>query len=191
MPRLPTFSDRYPDLSIDLVLNDAVLDLVAERIDVGVRLGTLPDTSLIANRWMTTRYRVVASPGYLTRHGTPKKPQDIAEHNCLRFPLEGFNSRWIFKDKKDVETEVRIGGKLSVNNGMGMGLQQCAIAGMGISLLPGWLIENDLTTGRLVDLFPLWAVTATDFNTAVWFVYPSRAYVPQKVRALMEHLRMG
>ena len=187
LPRLPAFAEKYPDLVVDLMLTDAVVDLLAERVDIAVRLGTLPDSNLVAQLFIHTRYRVVANPAYVQRHGTPKQPTQVSEHNCLLFPLAGFRSRWIFQDKKGVRSEVPIKGKLLVSSAIG--LQQCALAGMGIALLPDWLVQDDVRSGKLVDLFPRWEVTAEDFKTAAWFVYPSRSYVPLKVRVFIDFMR--
>ncbi len=187
VPRLPAFAQHYPELVVDLMLTDAVVDLLSERMDIAIRLGTLADSNMVSQVLTYTRYRVVASPAYLQRHGTPKQPVQVSEHNGLLFPLAGFRSRWIFRDKKGVQSEVPIKGKLLVSNAIG--LQQCALAGMGLALLPGWLVQDDIESGKLVDLFPTWEVTATDFETAAWFVYPSRAYVPLKVRVFIDFMR--
>lgn len=187
VPRLPAFARKYPDLAVDLMMTDAVLDLVAERVDLAIRLGTLSDSSMVAQVLTYTRYRVVATPAYLKEHGVPKKPADVSGHNCLLFPLAGFRSRWIFRDRKGAQSEVPINGRLLISSAIG--LHQCALAGMGIALLPGWLVQDDVRSGKLVDLFAKWEVTATDFRTAAWFVYPSRSYVPVKVRVFIEFLR--
>jgi DNA-binding transcriptional LysR family regulator len=187
VPRLPEFQRLYPDLTVDLLLTDAVVDLFAERIDVAVRLGLLADSSLIAQQLMPTPYLVCASPDYLKRSLPLQHPIDLTHHNCLLFPMAGFRSRWIFKDREGDLHEIPISGRTVISSGIA--LQQCAIAGMGLALLPNWLIDADLQAGNLVNVFPHHAVTATDFSTAAWFVYPSRAYVPLKVRLFIEFLR--
>lgn len=187
VPLLPKFQQLYPDLTVDLLLTDAVVDLVAERIDVAVRLGLLADSTLIAQQLMRTHYTVCASPSYLKRSPPLKHPIDLTHHNCLLFPLTGFRSRWIFKDRSGELSEIPVRGQTVTCSGIA--LQQCAITGMGLTLLPNWLIEPDLQAGTLVNAFPNYAVTATDFNTAVWLVYPSRAYVPLKVRLFIEFLK--
>lgn len=187
LPLIPSFAAKYPDLTVDLMLTDTVVDLLAERIDIAIRLGTLPDSSMVARLLMQTRYLVVASPAYLRTHDVPKKPDSVSHHNCLLFPIAGYRSLWIFRDKKGTLSEAPVHGKLLVSNAIG--LQQCALAGMGLALLPGWLVEDDILAGKLVDVFPKWEVTATDFNTAAWFVYPTRSYVPLKVRVFMDFLK--
>jgi DNA-binding transcriptional LysR family regulator len=187
VPLLPDFRSRYPDLTIDLLLIDTNVDLLTERIDLAIRLGMLADSTLIAQQLIQTHYFVCASPQYLQQMGHPKNPNDIENHNCLLFPLAGFRSRWRFKKSDQEETEVLVQGDTIISNAIA--LQQCAIAGMGLALLPNWLIEDDLRDDRLVNVFPSYDVTATDFHTAAWLVYPSRAYVPLKVRVFIDFLK--
>ncbi|BAY80566.1 transcriptional regulator LysR family protein [Calothrix parasitica NIES-267] len=187
VPLLPEFEAKYPELTVDLLLTDSVVDLFTERIDVAIRLGQLADSTLIIQKLMETRYSVCASPDYLKRYGQPQIPKDIEEHNCLLFPLIGFRSRWIFKNKTGNIQEISVGGNTIISNAIA--LQQCAVSGMGLTLLPHWLIDEDIDIGKLVKLFPDYKVTATDFNTAAWLLYPSRAYIPFKVRVFVEELR--
>ncbi len=187
VPLLPNFDMLYPDLTVDLLLTDAVVDLFAERIDVAVRLGLLADSTLIAQQLMQTYYSVCASPDYLKRSGQLKNPIDVEQHNCLLFPLAGFRSRWIFKDQNGELSEISVYGRTLISSAIA--LQQCAISGMGLALLPNWLIDEPLRAGNLINVFPNYDVTATDFSTAAWLVYPSRAYVPLKVRVFIEFLK--
>ncbi|MEM8809997.1 MAG: LysR family transcriptional regulator, partial [Cyanobacteria bacterium P01_G01_bin.38] len=189
VPLLPRFEALYPDLTVDLLLTDTRVDLFSERIDLAVRLGLLADSTLIAQRLMQVCYRVCASPQYLKRSGHPRHPSDIENHNCLLFPLPGFRTRWIFKDKNSVMLEVSVRGRTVISNAIA--LQQCAIAGMGLALLPHWLVDEDLQVGTLVNVFPNYDVTATDFSTAAWLVYPSRDYVPLKVRVFIDFLEQS
>ena len=189
VPLLAEFRSKYPELVIDLVLTDRNVDLLAERIDVAIRLGILEDSSLIAEQLIQTRYRVCASPQYLDSQGHPTHPTQIQSYNCLLFPLVGFRSKWMFRDAAQNEIDVPVYGDTIISNAIA--LQQCAIAGMGLALLPNWLIDEDLMTGTLVDVFPRYDVTATEFWTSAWFVYPSRSYVPLKVRALIDFLKQS
>lgn len=187
VPLLPHFSEMYPDLTVDLLLTDAVVDVLAERIDLAIRLGHLPDSTLIAQRLMQTRYLVCASPQYLKQWGYLEKPSDLEHHNCLLFPLAGFRSRWIFQDRNGELSETAVRGHTIISTAIA--LQQCAIAGMGLVLLANWLVDDALKAGALVNVFPDYAVTATDFSTAVWLVYPSRSYMPLKVRMFIDLLK--
>lgn len=187
VPLLTKFETIYPDLCIDLLLTDSRLDILTERIDLAIRLGQLKDSTLIAQKLMSTRYFVCASPDYLPKWGQLNQPQDITQHNCLLFPLAGFRSRWLFKDNQGEIITVPVKGRTFISNAIG--LQQCAIAGMGLALLPCWLINEDLQAGRLIKVLPNYAVTATDFNTSIWMIYPSRTYIPLKVKVLMDFLK--
>jgi DNA-binding transcriptional LysR family regulator len=154
-----------------------------------VRLGLLADSTLIAQQLMKTHYCVCASPEYLQRCGKPEKPIELEHHNCLLFPLAGFRSRWIFQDCHGDRSEVAVSKHLLIS--CAIALQQCAIAGMGLALLPNWLIGDDLRDGKLVNVFPSYDVTATDFNTAAWLIYPSRTYIPRKVQVFIDFLKQA
>ncbi|MEO1522899.1 MAG: LysR family transcriptional regulator [Cyanobacteria bacterium J06633_2] len=184
IPLLPTFQTTYPDLNVDLLLTDAVVDIVTERIDIAIRLGILKDSNLIAQRLMQTFYQVCASPRYLQEHGFPEHPTEIEQHNCLLFPLPGFRTRWIFENGEGERYEVPVKGKTTISNAMA--LQQCAIAGMGLALLPHWITHTEIQLGHLINVFPDYTITATDFNTAAWLVYPSRTLIPLKVQVFIE-----
>lgn len=187
VPLLAEFGMLYPDLSVDLLLTDSRVDLLTERVDLAIRLGQLRDSTLIAQKLMSTRYLVCASPGYLRQWGQLNQPEEITQHNCLLFPFAGFRSRWIFKDSQGEISEIPVSGRNIISNAIG--LQQCAIAGMGLALLPHWLVNEDLEAGKLIKVLPNYDVTATDFDTLAWLVYPSRTYVPLKVKVFMDFLK--
>ncbi len=187
VPLLAEFGMLYPDLSVDLLLTDSRVDLLTERVDLAIRLGQLRDSTLIAQKLMSTRYLVCASPGYLKQWGQLNQPEEITQHNCLLFPFAGFRSRWIFKDSQGEISEIPVSGRNIISNAIG--LQQCAIAGMGLALLPHWLVNEDLEAGKLIKVLPNYDVTATDFDTLAWLVYPSRTYVPLKVKVFIDFLK--
>ena len=193
VPMLAGLRRAHPALTVDLVLTDAVVDLVAERIDVAVRLGRRIDGDLICSRLLRTRYRVCAAPAYAARHRPLRAPADLTGHACLVFDLPGFRALWRFRDSAGAETEVAIEPALIVSNALG--LHKAVLDGLGPALLTDWLIGDDLASGALIDLFPEHEVTATDFDTAAWLLYPSRAYLPLKVRAFIDcaraHVRGG
>jgi DNA-binding transcriptional LysR family regulator len=187
VPMLRSLREAYPALVVDLVLTDAVLDLVAERIDVAIRLGGRLDSRLVGLPLLRTRYRVCASPEYVARRGTMNEPRELSDRDCLVFDLPGYRSAWRFRDAAGAETEVPVKPGLVISNALG--LHRAALDGLGPVLLADWLVADDVASGALVDLFPHHEVTATDFETAAWLLYPSRAYVPLKVRAFIDHAR--
>ena len=188
-PLLTEFTKLHPSLIVNLHLTDLVLDTVSENIDVAIRQGPLVDSTLVAERLMQAAYTVCASPEYLEKNGKPQQPNDIAHHHCLTFPLPGFRSTWKFRRKNSPQyvEQVNIKSRLTVN--LGLALRQCAIDGAGLALLSDWLIGSSLDDGKLVNVFPDHQITATNFETIVWIVYPSRTYIPEKVRAFTSFLK--
>jgi len=190
-PLLPKLRDALPDLGIDLVLTDTNLDLVSEGIDLAVRLGPSRDSELIGVKLVNTRYRVCASPAYLSKASQQSwpltAPADLGAHRCLLLSLPEFRSRWLFRGRSGSVSEIAVNGDVQISNPLG--LFTCAIEGMGPALLVDWLIKDELAKGTLVDLFPDYEVTATDFETAAWLLYPSRSYLPRKVRVVIDFLR--
>ena len=187
VPLLPAFRAEFPRLKLELLFSDTNLDLVGERVDLAVRLGPSFDTSLVGVKLCDTRYRVCASPGYLKKCKPLRGPRDLTAHRCVLFALPEFRTRWLFRSRKGELSEVAVDGDLVVSNALA--LRDCALAGMGPSLLANWLIDEELAAGRLIDLFPSYRVTATDFETAAWLLYPSRTYLPNKVRATIDFLK--
>ena len=189
VPVLPAFCRAHPQLNLDLILTDTVVDLVAEHIDVAVRLGALRDSTLIALPLLRTRYRVVASPGWLAALAKSTRTQKTYQHcDCVTFAMPGFRDRWLLLRTKDGSSvAVMVQPRLLLTNGLA--LRECALIGLGASLLPDWLIDDDLAAGCLVDLYPEHDVAVVDAPTGAWLVYPSRSYVPAKVRVFIDLMR--
>lgn len=188
VPLLPELARAHPELGFELLLTDARLDLLAERIDVAVQLGALEDSSLIAIRLGHMVARVCASPEYLRRRGHPRTPQELAEHDCLLLDMPGFSDVWRFRSRDGDVAEVQVTGRLRTSNAIA--LKQCALDGMGIILQGRWIVGRELRDGSLVDLFPECDTTASTAASAdAWLVYPSRSYLPLKVRVFIDFLR--
>jgi DNA-binding transcriptional LysR family regulator len=187
VPLLPALRERHPSLRLELNLTDTMLDLVAERVDLAVRLGPAQDSSLVGHRLVPIRYRVCASPAYVAQQGRPRQPADLAHRDCLRQPLPGFRTQWKFRSADAALQLVDVDGWLVLSNALA--LHRAALDGLGPSLLADWLVDADLAAGRLVDLFPHHEVTAANFDAAVWLLYASRDYMPRGVRAVVEFLK--
>jgi DNA-binding transcriptional LysR family regulator len=188
VPALQGFRERFPALKLELILSDDNVDLINNRIDLAIRLAPMVDVNVIAARLLDTHYKVVCTPEY--RAGSPsplKLPEDLMHHNCLRFSFPDYRDRWLFKAGDGRVSEVPVDGDLLVSNALV--LRGCALAGMGPTLLPDWLIGADVEQGRLVDCFPRHKVAATSFETAAWLLYPSRNFLPNKVRVTIDYLR--
>lgn len=186
-PRIAGFQAAYPEIRLDMVLTDRNIDLVAENVDVAIRLGERMSGSYVASRLMGTHYRVVASPGYLARHSRPETPRDLARHNCLTFSLPGYGSTWLFREGSHGQIEVAVSGSVSMTNALG--LRRAALEAVGVALLSDWTIDEDLQAGTLIDVFPKLSAAATGFETAAWVLYPSKAYIPAKTRAFIDFMK--
>jgi DNA-binding transcriptional LysR family regulator len=156
VPVLASYLDRYPDVQIELSLNDRFVDLAADGFDAAIRIGELPDSGLIARPLRPSPRVACASPDYLARYGTPQVPADLAQHNCLAFLFaNGPEREWRFPrpDSQGAEVVV-VRGRLDVNGGMA--LREAALAGLGVILQPELMLKDDIESGRLVRLFPNW-----------------------------------
>jgi DNA-binding transcriptional LysR family regulator len=182
---LPGFLRRHPEIDVELVLDVRYVDLAANRIDVAVRLGRAESPSSIARVLCDMPRVVVASPERLCGRQL-RTPDDLAGEDCLLFPFDGYTATWRFRDTKGEISEFRPKPRFVAADGMV--LRELALAGMGFSLLPRWLCAEDIRLGRLVDAFPSYDVSGTRFDAKVLAVYPTRKYLPLKVRAFLDYL---
>lgn len=186
-PILAEFRSRYPELTIDLQLLDHAVDLVEDKIDLAVRFGNKPEGNFMVSRLVPRHFRVCASPAYIEEHGVLNNPSALEERDSLLFSLPGYRSAWKFRREGEPVFSVPVAGHLLISHGLTM--TQCAVAGLGPALLPDWLCGKEIADGELMDLFPDYECTATDFDTSAWLVYPSRSYMPAKLRVFIDFLR--
>ncbi|CAN7410702.1 LysR family transcriptional regulator [Acidovorax sp. LjRoot129] len=180
MPALSTYLDRYPEVSVDVVLNDRVVDLLEEGFEAAIRIGPLPDSALIARPLMPYRLMVCAAPAYLARRGTPQRPADLTGHDCLAFTPSALTP-WSLADDSGV-CRVPVSGRLQVNNGQA--LRVAALHGLGILLQPAILLEDDVRAGRLVQLFADYELPSRPMSV----VYPPDRYRSPKLRSFVDFL---
>ncbi len=150
MPALSAYLARYPEVSVDVSLSDRVVDLVEEGFEAAIRIGQLPDSALIARPLTPYRLMICASPDYLARRGSPTRPEDLSQHECLSFSPAALAS-WRMQGA-DGQFRVPVSGRLQVNHGHA--LRVAALHGLGIVLQPAILLEADVAAGHLVRLFP-------------------------------------
>ncbi len=166
IPRLRAFTERHPDLHIDLVLDDRWQDMVREAVDVGIRVGVLPDASGTAKVIATMRRIAVASPDYLEKHGVPGVPADLAGHRIVGGPAAAQASSWRFeRGGEGVTADVR--PAISTNDTVGA--VAAAVAGLGITSSTSWACRQELERGALVEVLPDWKMADL----------PISAYFPQ------------
>ncbi|CAM2063828.1 LysR family transcriptional regulator [Sulfidibacter corallicola] len=187
VPLLPRFREAFPHLKWDLAFTDRNLNLVEERIDLAIRLAPRIEGHVVAVQLFPTRYRVCAAPEYLKNHPPISEPANLTDHRCLLFPFKPYRNRWVFREETGREIPVAVDGDVVVSNALS--LRSCALRGMGPVLLANWLIDEDIRRGDLVALFPEMQVAATEFETAAWLVYPSRTFLPHKVRLTIDFLK--
>ena len=181
-PAIAVFMKRYPDLEIDLTLNDRFVDLIDEGYDLAIRIGTMADSSLIARKLAPSRLVACAAPAYLRRHGLPATPRDLAEHDCLVYSLATVGDLWKFSDADGKPQPVRVTARLKVNNGDVM--RDIAVAGLGLTVLPTFIAAKALEAGTLVPVL-------TDHRlpeTAVSAVYPQNRHLSPKIRVFVDFL---
>ena len=181
-PILPEFLAQYPDVAIDLHLGDAMVDLIGEGFDLGLRIASLPDSSLIARRLCAMPRYTVASPAYLKRHGRPTHPMHLAQHRCLGYAYLSTPDVWHYTNARGEQASVRPGGPLRVNNGEA--LMPALLAGLGIADLPGFIVEDALATGAVEMILKGWKQN----EGAVHLVMPSRGPRPARVELLADFL---
>ena len=186
VPLLSEFRSLYPGLQLELIVSDANIDLIADRIDLAIRLAPRVQGEFVVSQLFKTHYIVCASPSYLAANKSIVHPSDLRAHNCISYTLPGFRSIWRFRTAKE-EFEVNIKGGISVSSALS--LRSITINAEGVALLADWLIKNDLETGALVNVFPQYEVTATTYDTAAWLVYPSKSYLPSRVRIMVDFLK--
>ncbi len=180
-PAIPKFVARHHELSVDMTMNDRVVDLIDEGFDLAVRIGDLPDSSLIARRLAPNRRVVCAAPAYLARHGTPRAPAELGAHNCLGYTLGTSPNEWHFLGPGG-EHSVRVSGNFQANNGDALRL--AAREGLGLVTLPTFIAGDDLRSGALRAVLADYALP----EGAVYAVYPHNRHLSAKVRAFVDFL---
>jgi DNA-binding transcriptional LysR family regulator len=181
-PILPEFLKQYPGVSIDLHLDDAMVDLVGQGFDAGLRIASLPDSSLIARRLCAMPRYTVASPGYLERHGRPSHPMHLAQHQCLGYAYLSTPDIWHYTNAAGEQVSVRPAGPLRVNNGEA--LMAALLAGLGIADLPEFIVGDAIASGEVEAILKDWKQT----EGAVHLVMPSGGPRPARVEVLADFL---
>lgn len=180
-PLIAEFLKCYPDIQLQMQMDDKTTDLIAGGFDLAIRIGELPDSSLIARKIAPCLSVICASPAYLAQHGSPLTPCGLTQHNCLFYSYFQDGVEWSFHNPDGVQ-RVQPKGNYQVNNSDA--IHQACLDGLGIANLPRFIVESDLQAGRLQALL-------TDFplpEHGIYAVYPQRKYLPTKVTVLIEFL---
>jgi DNA-binding transcriptional LysR family regulator len=181
-PLLPDFLAQYPDVAVDMHLSDAMVDLIGEGFDIGVRIASLPDSSLVARRLCAMPRHTVAAPSYLEKYGRPTHPMHLAQHRCFAYAYLSTPNVWHFTNAVGEEATVRPSGQLRVNNGEAV--LPALIAGLGIADLPDFIVGDAIAAGQVEVILKDWKQT----EGAVHLVMPPGGPRPARVEALIEFL---
>ncbi|HKS19913.1 MAG TPA: LysR family transcriptional regulator [Bradyrhizobium sp.] len=181
-PLLPEFFAAYPEVSIDLHLSDATVDLIGEGFDAGLRIARLPDSSLIARRLCAMPRYTVAAPSYLKRHGRPTHPMHLAEHKCFGYAYLPTQGVWHYTNASGEQASVRPAGQLRVNNGEAV--MPALLAGLGIADLPEFIVGDAIRSGEVEVILKGWHQP----EGAVHLVTPPGGPRPARVEALADFL---
>lgn len=175
---LADFQRIQPRIEIDLRVSDHALNLVSDNLDFAIRVGAIGDSRAIARRIGVARRTMVASPAYLEEYGVPHQPSDLSAHNCLSYSLLATGNKWVLGRDQQVE----VSGTFRADSPDA--LRAAALAGIGIVVNARWLFEDDLASGRLVEVLPDYSPT----DMPIHIVMPAGRYVAARVRAVADHL---
>lgn len=181
-PALPQFMARHPEVALDIEFDDELVDLVAKRFDLALRISTLADSSLLARRLCTVRIHLVGAPAYFAQHGRPRHPRDLANHRALQYAYARSGPSWRFRHPHQGEFTQAMSTPLRVNNAEA--LAPALHAGLGLALQPEFLVWQDLQSGALETVMDDWQVEPI----ALHLVTPPGRSRPVRVQALMDYL---
>ncbi len=181
-PALPDFLARHPDLSVDMSLDDRRVDLVQEGFDLAIRIGELPDSSLIARRLAPCRHVVCAAPGYFRRQGIPRTPEALRDHNAITFKYQESPNEWHFRSPQGSVIRVPVSGTIQMNNSLG--LREALLREAGVTLTPTFVVGDDIKSGRLQAVLREYAA----LEVSIYAVYPQRRHLSPKVRAFLDFM---
>jgi DNA-binding transcriptional LysR family regulator len=181
-PLLPEFLEEYPEVTIDLHLSDATVDLIGDGFDAGLRIARLPDSSLIARRLCAMPRYTVAAPAYLKRHGRPTHPMHLAQHKCFGYAYLSTPNLWHYTNAAGEQASVRPAGPLQVNNGEA--LMPALLAGLGIADLPEFIVGEAVAAGDVEVILKGWKQA----EGAVHLVTPPGGPRPARVEVLADFL---
>lgn len=181
-PIMTGFMKQHPELNVHLQLADYRTDFVAEGIDVGIRVGRLEDSSLVAIPITTEPAVFCASPDYIAEHGEPENPLALTKHNCLMYSLVDPKMGWVYQENGEEHT-IAVNGTLTSNNGNA--LKDAAVAGIGITLSPKFIVEEALARGELVEVLKAYRPN----SLGLYAIKLSRKHTPAKVTAFIEYLQ--
>jgi len=181
VPAISEFMRLYPELRVELVLGSHYANLIEGSLDLAIYTDELPDSSLVARRIALRSTRVYGSPSYFAKYGIPQQPQDLKQHNCLLYQLQPTRHEWRFHNNGEEEF-VKVNGDFKANSSQA--LAAAAVSGLGIVKLPGYMVTEDIQTGRLISVLKDYCPR----DTGIYVVYPQNRYLSINVRTFIDYL---
>ena len=179
VPKLGSFLDAHPKVQLELLMDDRVVDLVAENIDVALRMGVLTDSALKARKLGQAQRLVIASPSYLARRGVPRTPADLLEHDGVIYGQSSGGQEWLFR-RGTSETSVYLRTRLKLS--AAEGVREAVLAGQGFAIASRWMFTPELKSGEVVSILEEWTLPPID----LWVIYPSGRLTSAKARAFIK-----
>lgn len=183
LPLIPGFLHQYPDIDVDLELTERVVDLVEENIDVAIRSGRLPDSTMIAKKLLPNNFLLCASPEYLSSRGTPDSPHALNNHLCIRYGYTGWREWFLMGEtveRLDVQSDITVN---TVN-----GQKQLLLSHAGLALMPLWAVKKELKQGELVHVLPQHTFSPYEVMSSTYAIYLKRELVSPKIRVFIDYL---
>jgi DNA-binding transcriptional LysR family regulator len=178
VPAMGRFLDMYPDLTLDVVLDDRNVDLLEEGIDVALRMGRLDDSSMTARKLGESRRLVVGTPAYFEKAGVPATPAELASHEAIVYSQRYGGTAWTFR-RESSEVSVAVSGRMSVS--AAEGVREAVLADLGVAVASEWMFAAELCSGRLRSVLNDWILPPVE----LWAVFPAGRMVSAKARAFV------
>jgi len=183
LPLIAKFMSLYPDIELKLELTERVVDLVEENIDVAIRSGRLPDSSMIAKKLAFNNFLLCASPQYLASKGTPDSPEDLIDHQCIRYSYSRWKDWFLMAEQR---TKLTINKAISINSVHGQ--KQLVLNDTGLALMPFWAIKAELKSGAICQVMPEHIFSPYEELSATYAIYLKRELVSPKTRVFLDFL---
>jgi DNA-binding transcriptional LysR family regulator len=181
-PLIPKFMEQYPELKVEIILTNNAVDMLEEGIDIRLRIGGVDDSTMIARHLKSFPLILCVSPSYLESHGEPKIPQEISEHKTIIDSNFRIGTQWPFISSKGSSEVVKVNSSIAINSPKAV--EQLAIAGGGIGLIPEFIVEDSIASGKLTKILSNYATLEFGLHA----IYPHRKYVPKKVRCFIDFM---
>jgi DNA-binding transcriptional LysR family regulator len=183
LPLVSKFMLLYPNIDITLELTERVVDLVEENVDVAIRSGRLPDSTMIAKQLTLNNFLICASPHYLISHGTPLCPTDLKDHQCIQYNYSRWKDWFLMAKEK---TKLSLNKRISVNSVNGQ--KQLVLNNAGLALIPLWAVNDELEEGTLIQVMPEYTFSPYEELSATYAIYLKREMISPKTRVFLDFL---